>query len=350
MNSPLLSICCLGYNHAHFLKENLASIAKIDYPNIEVIAIDDGSSDNSSELLHELSKTTPFPLTVIAQENTGNIGKNFNRALAKASGDLVTFIALDDVFNPKVVLSEIHQMIQSENLAFIASTDAYPINDDGFLINTSIHLPLKNKTDVSIQDLLNIEYSHFGGFYIQGSIFRANLVHEIGGFDEDMTGDDIVLRTKLFKYLLNHKGWSFKLIQEPSVFYRLHDNNVHKNTVRQIKIVTEYLNKYWPDSASPPILLNWVESVIKDKPLNESIPIFSMNRRAGLLSKEPRIISAIEKKVLKDNNKFRKIKKFFYKKEKISESIRKITLLNHFSFQYDNKKSNSATKHYSEYF
>ena len=62
---PLLSVCCLGYKHARFLEENVRSICAIDYPNIEIIAVDDGSQDNSVELLNRLAAEIPLKMTVI---------------------------------------------------------------------------------------------------------------------------------------------------------------------------------------------------------------------------------------------------------------------------------------------
>ena len=65
-----LSICCLGYNHANFLKDNLNSICAIQYKNIEVIVVDDGSKDDSVLLLNELASSFPYPIKIIAQQNT----------------------------------------------------------------------------------------------------------------------------------------------------------------------------------------------------------------------------------------------------------------------------------------
>jgi nucleoside-diphosphate-sugar epimerase len=272
----LLSICCLGYNHALFLRENLESITNITYPNIEVIVVDDGSKDNSIAVLNELKQTFPLPLTVIAQENTGNIGKNFNTALRLAKGSLVAFIALDDVFNHKVVDSEIEMMLENEYLAFVAAKKAVSIDNEGLITGNLPSLPIAHLENISPKDLLDFEYSDFIAFYIQGCIFRKSVIDKIGGFDEDMTGDDIVLRTKLFRYLIQHPKWKYDFVAENNVFYRLHENNIHKNTFRQIRIVTEYLEKYWPERPNPKILTAWTHGAIGNKNLDEVFALFSL--------------------------------------------------------------------------
>ena len=88
MKKGLCSICCLGYNHAEFLTECIVSIWDQTYRNIEIIAVDDGSSDKSVEILNQLKNRSPFKMTVISQSNTGNIGKNFNTAMKQFKGSL----------------------------------------------------------------------------------------------------------------------------------------------------------------------------------------------------------------------------------------------------------------------
>ncbi|WP_424411590.1 glycosyltransferase family 2 protein [Pasteurella sp. PK-2025] len=345
MKKNLISVCCLGYNHAAFLKENLDSIEKIGYKDLEVIVVDDGSKDNSVELLHQLKENYSYPLKIVSQQNTGNIGKNFNTALSQAEGELVTFISLDDVFNSNVLLELISMMNSNPQLAFIASSKAVSINDSGFIHSDFNELPLLSMTDTNVSDLLELEYSNFGAFYLQGTILRKELVDKINGFDEDLIGDDIILRTKLFKYLLDKPEWSYRIVNKNTVFYRLHDNNVHKNRVRQIQIVTEYLERYWKGRDNPPILLQWVKDTIKNVPFSEYMKIFSLNKRAASLINEPDIQNEIKRVLLKENSLFN----FLYKKTKVG-NLRVVKIFNFFEFTYNRKeKSRLSSIHYSEY-
>lgn len=345
-----LSICCLGYNHANFLKDNLNSICAIQYKNIEVIVIDDGSTDESITLLNELSSTFPLPIKIIAQENTGNIGKNFNNALKYATGEFITFISLDDVFNAKIILSELEEMNKNSKLAFIASSKAVSIDNEGIVHEDIIpKLSLYDINNPNINNLLELEYSEFGSFYIQGSIIRKEIVDIIGGFDEDMTGDDIILRTKLFKFMLKESDWDFKIIKENNVFYRFHDNNVHKNTPRQIKIVTEYLERFWPNEPNPPILIDWVCHMINTVPFEKSIETLNLNNRAKSLLSDKKVQQAIKVSLSNDEKSF--FQKFIFSKEKISKNKRKFIFFNFLKFVYEknNKIPESQKIHYLKY-
>ncbi|KRF65864.1 hypothetical protein AO825_18440 [Pectobacterium brasiliense] len=349
-NKNLLSICCLGYNHASFLAENIKSICNIDYPNIEIIAIDDGSQDNSVNLLRELSQKIPLRMEVISQENTGNIGKNFNNAYKVAKGELITFIALDDVYNPNVMLKQIEAMNNSPELAFSASSKAVSINNEGYVNENFQALSLYSQETQNIDDLLEFEYSEFGAFYIQGSIFKKSVIDAVGGFDEDMTGDDLVLRTKVFRYIQENPHYSFLIQKDNSCFYRLHDGNVHKNTIRQLKIVTEYLERYWPERENPKTLIDWYSAYIYSEKFDVYIKSFSLNNRAAGLLKEARVISEIKKSVKKEFSTIIKWWGRILKRNRFPDGKREITILSLFTIKY--KKSMKKKKpqvHYSDY-
>ena len=61
---------------------------------------------------------------------------------------------------------------------------------------------------------------------------------------KDMIGDDIVLRIKVFKYMLSNPHMTFRIINDKIVDYRLHDNNLHKNIEREIKLKYQVQKRY----------------------------------------------------------------------------------------------------------
>ena len=332
--SGLCSICCLGYNHAKFLTANIEAIWKGDYKHVEIIALDDGSKDNSVELLNGLAKKSPCPMTVVAQDNSGNIGRNFNTAAQRAGGEYVTFIALDDVLYPDALSRQIKLLEADHSLAFVASSKITGLDEQGRVADLVQPLKLDSLANPTDDDLLNLEYAYFETFYIQGTVFRKSVIDAVGGFDEDMSGDDIVLRTKVFLYLKANPEYSFKILEDPTCYYRIHGSNVHKNTVRQVQIVSEYLDKYWPDADLPETLIAWAVYGIKYVDFSQYIKMFTFNPTAAKMLLEAKIQNAIKQSVIESRKTWWKV---FYEKKKFPDGKREIILLSCLKFPYSKK-------------
>jgi glycosyltransferase involved in cell wall biosynthesis len=271
------TICCLGYNHAQFLTDCIEAIWTQDYQNLQIVVVDDGSKDNSVVLLNELQARSPIPMTVIAQANTGNIGYNFNRAFQAATGEFVLFMSMDDKLYPHAISEKLALMNNDKNIAFIANSKVMSIDDNNNIKESKPALKLHKIENPTIEDLLNLEFEEFGSFYIQGTVFRSDVVTAVGAFDEDMVGDDIILRTRVFRHVQANPELTFKVFKTPACYYRMHDSNVHKNSYRQLKIVALYLEKYWPDQRSPKILKKWLRHAIKNSDTKTAFNAFFIN-------------------------------------------------------------------------
>lgn len=261
----LVSICCLGYKHKDFLTDCIESIWEQDYKNIEIIAMDDGSKDGSDELLDELSKKSPFPMKVLKQENTGNVGFNVNKLINLASGEFIMFSSLDDFFTNTSISDKIYDMQKDECIVFNAPLINYNIANGKSINRKTVkeELLLREKSpliklqSITVDDLIDVEYNNFGTFYIQGVLFRKKFIDNVGGFDDDMIGDDIVLRTKLF-FHVKQNSLKFLFTDKIGIYYRMHDNNIHKNSYRQILTIAQWLDRYFPDKENPKIYKDWI--------------------------------------------------------------------------------------------
>lgn len=97
-HGPVVSIVVRNYNYARFLRDALESALAQTYPEIEIIVIDDGSSDESPAILAEYAARCRISL----QSNQGEVGA-LNHGFALARGDLVLFLDADDVLAPDAV-------------------------------------------------------------------------------------------------------------------------------------------------------------------------------------------------------------------------------------------------------
>lgn len=263
MNKGLLSFCCLSYNHGKYIESCIRSIWAQDYKNFEILVLDDGSTDNSVAVLKRLKTESPVPMQIIAQENTGKIGANFNKMINACAGEFFAIISCDDKFISNTIKAKAQEMLQNESLAFICHSQITSIDEnDEITIGIVPPLALDEYTNLTINDILELEYACLGAYYMQGALYRTELAHAIGGFDDDLICDDIVFRTKIGRYLQEHPEWTFKVAHSPGIYYRRHSSNISSNAARQIKGVMEYLDRYWPDSDAPQTLLDWIEHAI----------------------------------------------------------------------------------------
>lgn len=98
LNSPLVSILINNYNYGRFLAEAIDSALMQTYPNIEVIVVDDGSTDNSHKIIESYSDR----IISIVKQNGGQASA-FNAGFAASNGEIVCFLDSDDIFLPDKV-------------------------------------------------------------------------------------------------------------------------------------------------------------------------------------------------------------------------------------------------------
>lgn len=115
MSGPAPVVSCLVpvYNGARFLAEAIHSILSQDWRPIEVIVVDDGSTDATPEILAGFGDQ----ITVIRQENAGPVVAR-NRAIAAAAGEFLAFLDGDDLWAPKKLSRQVARLLAEPALGF----------------------------------------------------------------------------------------------------------------------------------------------------------------------------------------------------------------------------------------
>lgn len=101
-NHTLVSIICLCYNHEAFVASAIRSVLDQTYSNIEIIVVDDCSTDKSVEKIKSLIQGYPQIKSLFLNENLGNT-RAFNKGLAMSTGTYIIDLAADDILLPKRV-------------------------------------------------------------------------------------------------------------------------------------------------------------------------------------------------------------------------------------------------------
>lgn len=135
MDQPLVSIGLVTYMHEQYIKDCLESLIAQTYQNIELLILDDASSDATYDIIlsYESRMQERFPYLSIVKnsQNTGNVSANLNKILQKAKGAYIKTFAGDDAMLPAYVEEVIAFLEKSENDdAILVYTNAYVVDDD----------------------------------------------------------------------------------------------------------------------------------------------------------------------------------------------------------------------------
>ena len=98
--APLVTVICLCYNHELYVEEAIRSVEAQDYPYVELIVVDDASSDHSLDRIQATLPSLRIPHELVClEQNLGNC-RAFNQALALAKGKYIIDLAADDILEP----------------------------------------------------------------------------------------------------------------------------------------------------------------------------------------------------------------------------------------------------------
>lgn len=114
MNKPLVSILINNYNYGIFLSEAIDSALNQEYQNIEVIVVDDGSTDNSYEIIQRYGER----IIPVLKENGGQASA-FNAGFQRSEGDIICFLDSDDIYLSNKVTEIVNLFTQYGDIGWV---------------------------------------------------------------------------------------------------------------------------------------------------------------------------------------------------------------------------------------
>lgn len=211
-NAPLISVVVPCYNAGRYLEASLASIFAQDYPNFEVIIVDDGSSDGSLERLQELQGRYPF--TLIAQANSG-VSAALNRGLACATGKYVATPDLDDLMLPHSLSVRAEYLEGHPDTPCVGALVSFIDEHGNWIKNEDADSVLELHFDQILRDTLVI------GAPV--ALYRRSALDKVGGYDSDIRVQDFQMTLKLAAL-----GAPLAIIPLRVTYYRRHLGNLSR--------------------------------------------------------------------------------------------------------------------------
>ena len=267
---PNISILIPCYNHQQYVAECVESIWNQNYRDVEIIAIDDGSRDNSWEILIDLSKRSPVPMIISRHANMG-APRTLNRALAKASGAYVCVIASDDVYRPGVFEQYASVLDGNPIIKAIYANGRYM--SEGGISSDRVHPDrIVSRLKQSSREVLDYLLEYVPRPLLnQCAIYDREMLTSFEGWDEELLLDDWPLNIRVFNYIVSNRFAHYYLDLDV-VNYRMHGANLSKSEAKMHAAVNEVIDKYVPLDRHHRILINeqWADCVgmLRRKPIS----------------------------------------------------------------------------------
>ena len=168
----LISVVVTCYNHQDYIEQCLRSIFAQTYRNIELLVLDDGSSDHSAEIIEAVLADPPFLTRFESHENMGVV-KTRNKALQQIQGTYFIFVDSDDFLDSDYIESFYTSMVQEE--ADIVYGDLYDPDKKEFYLKSRPYDKLAFLTENYISNCSLIRRSVADGIYYDEALNREKL-------------------------------------------------------------------------------------------------------------------------------------------------------------------------------
>ena len=225
---PLVTLVCICFNQGKYLFEAISSIKNQDYSKLEVIFIDDASSDESAEILSNLATSIQFRYEIILHEQNAGLCKTFNEALGKAKGKYIIDMAADDFLEPQRISRQVEAFEKGHPTIAVCFSDAWVVNDEGKrLWLYSKRLKMKKVPQGQVfQQLFEVPF-----ICPPTVMFRTDALKQAGGYDENLVYEDFDIWMRLAR------NYNFEYVNEPLMNYRHHFSSLSNNPAKKKAIL-----------------------------------------------------------------------------------------------------------------
>ncbi|MFT3743910.1 MAG: glycosyltransferase family A protein [Pyrinomonadaceae bacterium] len=213
MKKGLVSVVIPNYNYAHYLRETIDSVLAQTYPDVEIVVVDDGSKDDSKEILAGYGGK----IRTIFQQNQG-VSAARNNGVAVSEGEFVAFLDADDAWLPTKIEKQVARFREDEELGLV-HVGVDEIDAEG---NSLVHRLEGVEGKVCTALLMLKREGVLGGG--SGMMVRRSVFDETGGFDLGLsTSADWDLHYRV------SERYTVGFVPELLLKYRVHSSNMHAN-------------------------------------------------------------------------------------------------------------------------
>jgi glycosyltransferase involved in cell wall biosynthesis len=202
----LVSVIIPAYNRAGLMGETLDSVRAQSYRPIEIIVVDDGSTDNTAEAVREFAKAADPDLAVhcVRQENQGAAVAR-NRGLAESRGEFIQFLDSDDLLLPDKFSAQVRALREDPQVQFVFSAWEH-FGEAAFEWSPYWEEDFKPERDNLIDLLLQKDRRHYLPLCSGNTLFRRALCEQVGPWDTELRNlEDLEYNTRVLTLGVPHR-------------------------------------------------------------------------------------------------------------------------------------------------
>ena len=223
---PLVSVIIPCYNGEAYLEEAIESALAQTYQPVEIIVVDDGSTDGSPAVAHR------FPVRYLRQYNRG-LTETRNRGIRESRGEYLVFLDADDRLRPEAIETGITAMLERPECAMVVGDHVFVSEDGG-------HLRASRKRCLVASHYEALLRSNFIEM-ISSVLFRRSVVEEVGAFDTGLrVAEDYEL------YLRIARNYPICCHRSVVAEYRIHQTNASRNSELMLTMTLQVLARQAP--------------------------------------------------------------------------------------------------------
>lgn len=211
---PLISVIIASYNHAPYIEASILSVLAQSYPQVELLVVDDGSSDDSVARIEALQRVHGFDFRV--QTNQG-LSRTLNETIERAKGSLIAPFGSDDIMLPERLAIQVAHLAERPEVGICAGA-IRSINSAGLPLGAERDLPSRRL------DFEDVFLHRKTGAPAPTLLFRREALERVGGFDPEVRLEDLMIELKITR-----AGYFIDVLGEVLALYRVHGSNTYKN-------------------------------------------------------------------------------------------------------------------------
>lgn len=212
----MISVIMPTYNRADLIRRSVASVVSQKGADIELIIVDDGSTDDTADVVRVLADESPVPIHYYKKEN-GGCASARNMGIEKASGDYIAFLDSDDEWPPDTA-KRLTAVIETTGAGFVFSPATEVFEDGREILNVPV--AAGRPESLATEHFMNTNVR------VGGALFRTDLVRRLGGFEPALRyneDSDFLQRAAV------HATAAYQDV--PAVRYNHHQGNKSRNRV-----------------------------------------------------------------------------------------------------------------------